>query len=197
MHRPQRDLHQQLRAEAIATRERLAAVLRPLDQSKLNEHPEPTGWSVSQVLEHLCVADELYEAPLAALMRSAPQDAGAPTREWKPSFIGGLIAGGLLKPKPLTSPQPLAQGAELKGELHWEVLASRGSSPLLCLVPPNVPEECFRGHLRNRRNPGRPWISRGAGVIPSERSESRNRDHAGSGAGLSFGTTQDSSLRSE
>jgi DinB superfamily len=107
---PQRDLHQQLRAEATATRERIAAVVRPLDLSKINEHPEPKGWSVGQVLEHLCVADELYEAPLAALLRSARQDAGAPAREWKPSFIGGLIAGGLLNPKPLKGPRVFRPG---------------------------------------------------------------------------------------
>lgn len=59
----QRDLHQQLRVEAIATRERIAAMVRPLDPAKINEHPEPKGWSVGQVLEHLCLADELYDGP--------------------------------------------------------------------------------------------------------------------------------------
>jgi DinB family protein len=110
MRLPQRDLHQQLRAEATATRERIAAMVRPLDPSKINEHPEPKGWSVGQVLEHLCVADELYEQPLAALLRSAREDAGAPAREWKPSFIGGRIAGALLNPKPLNGPKVFRPG---------------------------------------------------------------------------------------
>lgn len=65
---PQREIHQQLRAEAIDTRERIAAIVRPLDPAQLNEHPEPNGWSVAQVLEHLCVADERYDTPLAALL---------------------------------------------------------------------------------------------------------------------------------
>jgi hypothetical protein len=106
----QRDLHQRLRAESIATRERIAAMVRPLDPSKVNEHPEPKGWSVGQVLEHLCVAGELYEAPFAALMRSARPDAGAPAREWKPSFIGGRIATALLNPKPLKGPRVFRPG---------------------------------------------------------------------------------------
>lgn len=106
----QRDLYQQLRAEAIDTRGRIAAVVRPLDPAKINEHPEPNGWSVGQVLEHLCVADERYEAPLAALMSRARKDPDAPAREWKPSFIGGLIAGGLLKPKPLKAPKVFQPG---------------------------------------------------------------------------------------
>jgi len=107
---PQRDLYKQLRAEAIETRERIAAMLRPLDQSRIAEHPEPNGWSVGQVLEHLCVADERYEAPLAEMMRSAPRDAGAAAREWKSSFIGGMIAGALLKPKPLNAPKVFEPG---------------------------------------------------------------------------------------
>ena len=104
MHIPQRDLHQRLRDEAIATRERIYTLVKPLDPSKLNEHPEPEGWSVGQVLEHLCVAND-ETAPLAAavLAKSRP-DAGAMGREWKPTLIGKRIAGGLLNPRPLKSP---------------------------------------------------------------------------------------------
>ena len=106
----QKDLHQQLRAEAIATRERIAAITRPLDPARLAEHPEPAGWSVGEVLEHLLVSDERYEAPLAAMLRGARRDAGAPAREWKPSFIGGFIASALLKPRKLKSPKVFKPG---------------------------------------------------------------------------------------
>jgi hypothetical protein len=106
----QRDLHQQLRAEALATRERIADLVRPLDQAKIHEHPEPKGWSVGQVLEHLCLSDEAYEAPFAALMRGARQDAAAAAREWKPSFIGGFIANSLMKPRPLPAPKIFRPG---------------------------------------------------------------------------------------
>lgn len=123
MRLPQRDLHQQLRAEAIATRERIAAMVRPLDPSQVDEHPEPTGWSVGQVLEHLCVADELYAAPFAALVQRARQDAGAPAREWKPSFIGGRIAGALLNPKPLKGPKVFRPGPTPRNSVVEELLA--------------------------------------------------------------------------
>lgn len=106
----QRDLYNLLRAEGNEAREKLASLVRPLDAAKLNEHPEPKGWSVGQVLEHLCIADELYEAPLAELLRNLRPDAGAPAREWKSSLIGGLIAGSLLKPKALTSPRVFRPG---------------------------------------------------------------------------------------
>jgi hypothetical protein len=106
----QRDLYQQLRAEAVTTRERIAALVKPLDAARIHEHPEPGGWSVGQVLEHLCVADESYEDGLQAMLKSARKDADARAREWKPSFIGGLIAGSLLKPKPLKSPKVFRPG---------------------------------------------------------------------------------------
>jgi hypothetical protein len=123
MRLPQRDLHQQLRAEAIAARERIAAMVRPFDQSKINEHPEPTGWSVGQVLEHLCVADERYKAPLAVLLRTTRLDAGAAAREWKSSFIGGRIAGALLNPKPLKSPKVFRPGPTPRNGVMEALLA--------------------------------------------------------------------------
>ena len=99
-----------MRTEAIATRERIAALVKPFDDAKLNEHPEPEGWSVAQVLEHLAVAND-KTAPLATeLMRGARPDAGAVAREWKPSLIGKLIAGGLLSPRPLKSPKAFVPG---------------------------------------------------------------------------------------
>lgn len=97
----QRDLHAQLRKEAAASRERIATMVRPLDPAKLNQHPEPDGWSVGQVLEHLCRADELYAAPMAELLRHTRPDAAAATREWKSSLVGGMIASSLINPKPL------------------------------------------------------------------------------------------------
>ena len=123
MRLPQRDLHLQLRAELIETRERIAAIVKPLDLSKINEHPEPNGWSVGQVLEHLCNADGRYETSLADLLKSAPKDAGAATREWKPSFIGGMIAGSLLKPKPLKSPKVFRPGPTPRNGVVEELLS--------------------------------------------------------------------------
>jgi hypothetical protein len=97
----QRDLHQQLRRESIASRERIMSIVRPIDPAKLNEHPEPKGWSVAQVLEHLCRADEQYIKPMMELLNQARPDAAAPLRAWQPSFLGGRIASSLENPKPI------------------------------------------------------------------------------------------------
>jgi hypothetical protein len=123
----QRDLHQQLRRESIATRDRIAALVRPLDPAKLNEHPESKGWSVGQVLEHLCRADEQYLHPVLDLLRTAQPDAASPIRQWAPSFIGGKIAGALLNPKrikfgpPSFKPGPTPRNGVVEAFLETEL----------------------------------------------------------------------------
>jgi hypothetical protein len=101
MQKIQRELQQELRRELSETRERIAALVRPLNPAQLTEHPEPNGWSVGQVLEHLVRADEAYDRPMAEVLSRSPRDASAATREWKSSFIGGLIANSLMNPKPI------------------------------------------------------------------------------------------------
>jgi DinB superfamily len=111
----QRELHAQLRAEAIQVRDRIAALVRPLNAAQLNEHPEPKGWSVAQVLEHLLVADERTSAPVMEVIRTARPDAGAPAREWRPSFLGGMIAASLEKPGKLKAPKVFLPGPTARG----------------------------------------------------------------------------------
>src|SRR5689334_14825206 len=102
----QRELYQKLRDEEIASRDRIVTLVRPIDTARLNEHPEPKGWSVAQVLEHLVLADQLYKKPVAELMARKSPDAGAPGREWKSSFIGGMIASTLERPKSIKRGPP-------------------------------------------------------------------------------------------
>lgn len=101
MRQIQRDLHQQLRTELVASRDRIMDLVRPIDASRLNEHPEPNGWSVGQVLEHLCKSNDLYEKPMLQLLSRTRPDAAAATREWKTTFVGGMIAKSLSNPKPI------------------------------------------------------------------------------------------------
>jgi len=106
----QRDLQVELRTQIVAVRDRIATLVRPLTPARLDAHPEPNGWSVAQVLEHLCIAGDLTEAPAADVLRSARKDPSAAEREWKSSFIGGLIASSLSNPKPLKGPKVFQPG---------------------------------------------------------------------------------------
>lgn len=120
----QRDLYQQLRTEANEARERIESIVMPLDLAKLHEHPEPGGWSVAQVMEHLCVADEKYEDRLNHMIKTAPRDQSSMSREWKSSFIGGMIAESLLKPRKLKAPKVFEPGPTPRDGIV-EVLLSR------------------------------------------------------------------------
>ena len=123
----QRDLHSQLRAEALTTQQRIADLVRPLDGARLNEHPEPKGWSVGEVIEHLCVTEEVSQPKFNAVVRAARADAGAPAREWKPTFIGGFLANTLQKPRPVKTRPVFAPGATPRnGALEALLAMERG-----------------------------------------------------------------------
>jgi hypothetical protein len=105
MRLPQRDLHERLRTEARSNHERVAALVRPLDPERLVRRPTPPGWSVGEVLQHLCVSDELYRKPLVALVNGARRDAGAPAREWKSTIMGNVLAIMLENPRKMKAPR--------------------------------------------------------------------------------------------
>lgn len=106
----QRDLHQQLRTESLALHQRIATLARGLDPEQLVRRPTPPGWSVGEVLEHLCLSDEIYARPLATLLHRAHIDAGAAAREWRPSLLGGFMVKVLEGPKPLKAPRRFRPG---------------------------------------------------------------------------------------
>jgi hypothetical protein len=106
----QRELHDRLRTEARGNHQRIADLARPLDPERLVRRPAPGSWSVGEVLEHLCVVDELSAPRVTQLIATAPRDAGAPLREWKSTPLGGLIAWGLERPRKTTAPRPFRIG---------------------------------------------------------------------------------------
>lgn len=147
----QRDLHQQLRAESIELHQRVAELARPLDPEQLVRRPAAGGWSVGEVLEHLCITDERYAKPLATLIHRAHVDAAAPLREWKPSRLGRWVADRLERPAPMKTPGALKPGMTPRAAVVEDFL-SRDSRHIhrmdesasldwqeLRLVPPVLP----------------------------------------------------------
>ena len=106
----QRDLHRLLRERAIASTSRIATLARPCTPDQLSQRTGPTRWSGGEVLEHLCVSDELYERPLLALVAGARPDAAAPLREWKPTLPGRFLASMLGNPRPMRAPRKFQPG---------------------------------------------------------------------------------------
>lgn len=121
----QRDLHQTLRARALATHAHIAELTRPLDQERLFRRPPDGGWSVGEVLEHLRVSSEAYGPLLLDVLRRARPDAAAPLREWRPTFFGGFLARSLAAPRKLPAPKKIRPGPSPRGGVVEQFLAQQ------------------------------------------------------------------------
>jgi DinB superfamily len=119
----QRDLHQQLRTESVSLHQRLATLARDLDPEQLVRRPTPSSWSVGEVLEHLCLADENYARPLATLLHRAHIDAGAAMRPWQPSLLGKFLVKALESPKKMKAPRAFRPGPTPRGGVVEDFLA--------------------------------------------------------------------------
>ncbi|MBA3671311.1 MAG: DinB family protein [Gemmatimonadaceae bacterium] len=107
---PQRQLHEQLITRARRSRERITALARPLDTGRLLQRPAPDSWSAGELLEHLCLSDEVYAEGRRSLVGRGRTDAGAPLREWRPTLLGALMAWSLESPRPLKAPKAFTPG---------------------------------------------------------------------------------------
>lgn len=102
------------------------------------------------MLEHLTLIDGLFLSATEPLVRDSRRDAAAPSRTWKASFIGSMIAGALERPKPLKSakvglprtPRNGVAEAFLAGDLRYLELLDEASSldwNAVRLRPPVIP----------------------------------------------------------
>lgn len=121
----QRELHQSLRARTIASHAHIAELTRPLDQDRLFRRPTAGGWSVGEVLEHLCVASEAYDPLILDVLRRARPDAGAPLREWRPTFFGGFLVRSLAASRKLPAPKKIRPGPSPRGGIVEHFLAKQ------------------------------------------------------------------------
>jgi len=123
----QRDLHHTLRERALASHREIAELARPLDPEQLVRRPDARGWSVGEVLEHLIVSEAAYEPLTEALVRGARPDAGAPLREWSPSFFGGFLTRALERPGRLRAPKHIRPGATPRGGVVEKLLTQQSA----------------------------------------------------------------------
>ena len=78
----------QLLGELDRIEPRTRVAVTGLPEAKFREVPPDGGWSVAQVFEHLCVANESYlDGPLGPAVAKARAQ-GPCDRQWRPSFVG-------------------------------------------------------------------------------------------------------------
>jgi hypothetical protein len=78
-----------------------------LDETQLSWRPPDGGWSVSLILEHLCLGAESYlgSAQTAAALPTAPKT--GPDAKWQPSLGGQFLLMALRSPLKLPAPGAL------------------------------------------------------------------------------------------
>ncbi len=96
---------------------RTEAVLAGLSPAQLAQAPPGGGWSVAQVLEHLCRGNEAYFGAMERTIAAARRR-GRPARPHRHSFFGRLLLGAIAESNPRrlpTTPKmtPLAVRADV------------------------------------------------------------------------------------
>jgi uncharacterized damage-inducible protein DinB len=118
----QEEQRQALIAETRETDARLDTILSSLDDTRLTRNPPDGGWSVAQVLEHLCVADDSY----LAVMRARIDDPSAPRAStdttWKPSLLGGLLVNSFRSTRKLRAPRIYRVGPAVRQNVKAELM---------------------------------------------------------------------------
>jgi len=96
-----------------------------LPEAKFREVPPDGGWSVAQVFEHLCRANEEYlKGPLPAAIARA-RARGPSERRWRPSFVGGWLGNALVEGgKPLPAPRLFQAGPQPRDQVVDVFLAT-------------------------------------------------------------------------
>lgn len=100
-----------LRAQAEEITARVRTLTAGMNDAQLRWTPPDGGWSVGQVLEHLCIADDMYLERMRALVARPDAPRAAPDAEWRPTLAGRFLVRALERPRKLPAPRmwtPLA-----------------------------------------------------------------------------------------
>ena len=105
-------------------------------------NPPEGGWSIAQVFEHLCVADEAYLPLLERLVR-APN---APRRDtadvaWRPRWGGKLLMGALSRPRKVKAPKRFRIGPNVRDGVITEFFATIPRGLALIMTRPLTERE--------------------------------------------------------
>jgi hypothetical protein len=106
--------------------QRVGELAGRLSRAQLDWSPPSGGWSMGQVLEHLCIANDSYLDRVRATLGSAPRLQPGADPAWRPSIMGGWLARSLAPgsrrlPAPrMYRPAPHARPGVLEAFLHGQ-----------------------------------------------------------------------------
>jgi uncharacterized damage-inducible protein DinB len=111
---------------ARETDARVESLVRPLSDRQLSWHPTDGGWSIAEVLEHLCLAHDGYETMLGKLI-DAPDTPRADTdAPWSATLAGGMLVRSFASDRRMRAPRIFRPGPEARPHVLDEFLAREG-----------------------------------------------------------------------
>ncbi len=121
----QAELQQGVRERMQAVDARLRAAIAGLSPAQLAWSPPDGGWSIAQVFEHLCVANDAYRPVLERLVRE-PSSARRPAVDvsWRPRWGGRLLMAGLTSPRKVKAPKRFRIGPAVRDNVTTQFFAS-------------------------------------------------------------------------
>jgi DinB family protein len=102
---PQSNHAHSLIRDLRAINARAEAIPRTASQAALDWQPPAGGWSVGQIFEHLCVANDSYLVVLRRLVPDSRTGFGTANTLWKPSLAGRLLIHSMESPRKLSAPK--------------------------------------------------------------------------------------------
>lgn len=159
--RTQADLARVVATGLDALDARLAALLAGVPAGRWGVRRADGGWSLGEVLEHMCLSNEAYLARMRPMVAAGSAPGGSDT-PWRPTLLGGLLARSLESPRKLPAPRSIRPGPSPRPDVvavlratHEEVRALmtraaaldwrrlRMSSPFAWFVRPNFGDACL------------------------------------------------------
>jgi hypothetical protein len=120
----QESLRAQLLSEAGETDARIAELYSAVGDQRLQWQPPGGGWSIGQVLEHLCIASDAYLDRMVNLI-DAPgaRHIVSPDHGWRPRLGGRLLVKSLSSGRNrLPAPRILRPGPTPRADVYNEFM---------------------------------------------------------------------------
>jgi hypothetical protein len=111
--RTQEELASLVRAGLDTLDARIRAMAEALPRERWTTRRADGGWSIGELLEHLCLANADYLRPMRVLV-----GAGAPARSgdgrWRASLMGGILRRSMESTRRLPAPRQIRPGPEAR-----------------------------------------------------------------------------------
>lgn len=159
--RTQEDLDRLLRHGFDALDARLLAAVADLPDERWRTRRADGGWSVGEVLEHMCLSNAAYLERMRAMVDGGGP-AGAAGGAWRPTLTGGLVTRALEAPARLRAPRSIQPGPTPRPDVLAALVAThdavralldraaaldwrrlRMTSPWAWFVRPNFGDACL------------------------------------------------------